>query len=319
MNIDVFNGDADGICALLQLRFADPVEALLVTGVKRDIHLLKRVQAQSGDQVTVLDVSLDKNRAELLALLEQQVEVFYVDHHQAGEIPQHRRLTTLIDTDANVCTSLLVDQYLQQRFSAWAVVGAFGDNLEQTALQTARHLHLSAHQLQQLRQLGTCINYNGYGASIEDLYFAPEYLYRQLSAYSDPWACIAECSTIFSQLQAGYVSDMAQAEQTVAEYQNKKVAVFVLPDAKWSRRVSGVWSNQLVNQYPERAHAVLTHNQQGGYVVSVRAPLSKQVGADQVCSRFGGGGRKTAAGINNLETKELERFIELFDRQYSSE
>jgi len=36
--IDVFNGDADGICALHQLRLAEPVESTLVTGVKRDIN-----------------------------------------------------------------------------------------------------------------------------------------------------------------------------------------------------------------------------------------------------------------------------------------
>ena len=45
MNYDVFNGDADGICALLQLRLAEPREAQLVTGVKRDINLLSRVEA----------------------------------------------------------------------------------------------------------------------------------------------------------------------------------------------------------------------------------------------------------------------------------
>ncbi len=42
---DVFNGDADGICALLQLRLANPLESILVTGVKRDIRLLQRVDA----------------------------------------------------------------------------------------------------------------------------------------------------------------------------------------------------------------------------------------------------------------------------------
>lgn len=46
MNIDIFNGDADGICALIQLRLAYPAEAQLVTGVKRDIVLLSRVSVQ---------------------------------------------------------------------------------------------------------------------------------------------------------------------------------------------------------------------------------------------------------------------------------
>ena len=65
---DVFNGDADGICALHQLRLAAPRESRLVTGAKRDIELLARVVAQPGDSVTVLDVSLDRNRAGLLRL-----------------------------------------------------------------------------------------------------------------------------------------------------------------------------------------------------------------------------------------------------------
>ncbi len=58
MQIDVFNGDADGICALIQLRLAKPVEAKLITGVKRDIQLLEQVMVQAHDSVTVLDISL---------------------------------------------------------------------------------------------------------------------------------------------------------------------------------------------------------------------------------------------------------------------
>ncbi len=60
-----FNGDADGLCALQQLRLVDPRAAKLVTGVKRDIELLQRVDAGAGDQVMVLDVSLDQNRGDL--------------------------------------------------------------------------------------------------------------------------------------------------------------------------------------------------------------------------------------------------------------
>ena len=69
--IDVFNGDADGICALTQLRNATPADSVLVTGVKRDIALLEKVDARAGDQVTVLDVSLDKNREGLRKVLER--------------------------------------------------------------------------------------------------------------------------------------------------------------------------------------------------------------------------------------------------------
>ena len=60
-----FNGDADGLCALQQLRLVEAQQATLVTGVKRDIALLRRIQGQAGDAVTVLDVSLHQNREDL--------------------------------------------------------------------------------------------------------------------------------------------------------------------------------------------------------------------------------------------------------------
>ncbi len=317
MNFDVFNGDADGICALLQLRLAEPLDSTLVTGVKRDISLLKRVDAQAGDKVTVLDISLDKNRQPLLDLLEKKVEIFYVDHHQAGEIPAHPKLQALINTDTNVCTGLLVDQYLNHRFTAWAVTAAFGDNLAESAILAAQRLNLSPERIGILKQLGICLNYNGYGSSIEDLHFAPHDLYRYLYGYKSPFDFIADRADIYRCLLDGYAGDMALASQTVAEYQTEKVAVFILPDEKWARRVGGVWSNDLANLNPDRAHAVLSFNAQGGYLVSVRAPLNNKRGADELCSQFpGGGGRKAAAGINHLPVDRLEAFITAFIGQY---
>ncbi|MCB1829773.1 MAG: acetyltransferase, partial [Gammaproteobacteria bacterium] len=91
-DIDVFNGDADGICALQQLRLAQPCQSTLVTGVKRDISLLQQVEGGAGDHITVLDISLDKNREALVRLLAQGARLSYYDHHYAGEIPIHSRL-----------------------------------------------------------------------------------------------------------------------------------------------------------------------------------------------------------------------------------
>lgn len=112
-DFDVFNGDADGICALLQLRFAEPRDAQLVTGVKRDIDLLKKVQPQSGDRITVLDVSLDKNRDDLERVLACGAQVFYVDHHFAGKVPASASLKSLINEAPDVCTSVLINHYLR--------------------------------------------------------------------------------------------------------------------------------------------------------------------------------------------------------------
>ena len=110
MHYDVFNGDADGIIALLQLRLSKnkpyPKESILITGVKRDISLLKRVEVETATSVTVLDVSLEKNSEALRHLLKNEVSVFYVDHHRAGDIPSSECLKTIINTDANTCTSV---------------------------------------------------------------------------------------------------------------------------------------------------------------------------------------------------------------------
>jgi len=199
---DVFNGDADGICALHQVRMANPVQSTLVTGVKRDINLLKKVQtAASGDQVLVLDISLDKNREDITRLLDLHVDIQYFDHHFAGDIPVDTHLQANINTDPNTCTSLLVNEHLKQRYLPWAVTGAFGDNLHQSAKTAATPLALSQTQLDQLALLGTCINYNGYGASLEDLLFSPDDLYCKISHYENPFEFMQTdetCQTLIS-------------------------------------------------------------------------------------------------------------------------
>lgn len=317
MHIDVFNGDADGICALVQLRLACPAEATLVTGIKRDIELLKPLSVQPGDQVTVLDISLEKNRPALDRILAQGASVFYVDHHQAGEIPEHPRLKTLINTDANICTSLLVDQHLDGKYRAWAVTAAFGDNLIDSAEQAAKTLALSASDLKKLNDLGVCINYNGYGANIADLHFAPDALFRELVAYASPFDFMADNAATYERLLTGYAEDMAQALQIKPEYQTATVGVYILPDVAWARRISGVFGNELANQAPERAHAVLSFTPQNDYQVSVRAPLTNKTGADSLCGAFPtGGGRKSAAGINHLPLDQLAAFISAFEQTY---
>ena len=314
---DVFNGDADGICALQQLRLAKPLQNTLVTGVKRDISLLERVQAKSGDQITVLDVSLDKNRAALDKLLQQGAEILYFDHHFAGDIPQHPGLQTHIDTTATVCTSLLVDQYLEGKYRAWAVTAAFGDNLHDSAKEAAKELQLDSNQLESLENLGTYLNYNGYGSAIEDLHFHPADLYQKLQPYEDPLQFIAE-DMAFKQLQDGYNNDMENTENLQAEIETEKNAVFILPNAPWARRVSGVFSNELARKFPDRAHALLTLKKDGGYVVSVRAPIATKTGADVLCRQFEtGGGRQAAAGVNHLPENDTEMFIEKFQQAFS--
>ena len=316
--IDCFNGDADGICALTQLRLAHPAESQLITGVKRDIKLLDRVLAQAGDQVTALDISLDKNRVGLERVLESGASVFYCDHHFAGDIPEHSNLDALINTSAEVCTSLLINQRLNSQYLEWAVVGTFGDNLKKSARGLAKSLELGSSELEQLENLGIYLNYNGYGAAIEDLYFHPADLFKLTSKHTSAFGFMRDDSDTFNTLESGYHEDMSKASAIKPVFDNQCVAVFELPNQAWARRVSGVYGNDLANQTPSKAHAVITQREQGGYVVSVRAPLDNKQGADQVCRQFEtGGGRAAAAGINVLEPSNVDRFIQVFSDFYS--
>jgi hypothetical protein len=315
-NYDVFNGDADGICALQQLRLQAPREATLISGLKRDIDLLQRVDAQSGDVITVLDVSLDKNREAVVVALAIGARVFYADHHFPGEIPQHELLDCHIDVTADTCTSLIVNNLLGNAQARWAVVGAFGDNFDQPATELGQTIGLDAASLEQMQQLGICLNYNGYGFELDDLLFHPIELYRLLQPYADPLEFIAN-EPGYANLLAQYEDDMARARTFNADSTSAAGAVYLLPNEGWAKRIVGVMGNDLAKQYPDRAHALLVDMGDDHHRVSVRAPYNRKDGADELCRQFpSGGGRKAAAGINALAQDSVANFIERFDLQF---
>ncbi|EOX3960795.1 DHH family phosphoesterase [Vibrio alginolyticus] len=318
MNYDIFNGDADGIIALLQLRLADPVDAQLITGVKRDIKLVEKVDVQAGDELTVLDISMEKNMAGLEQALAQGAHVFYADHHKAGDIPQHGNLDAHIDLDANMCTALIVDKLLDGRFYDWAITAAYGDNMIAKADELANNAGLSQQQKAQLKELGTLINYNGYGSKVEDLHFHPAELYRALLKYTSPFEAIEDKASPYYQLQSAYQQDMEVALAVPAMHESGKLKLFELPNTAASRRISGVYGNWLANQTPDSAHAVLTENSDGTYTVSLRAPLNNKQGAVAVCGQFPtGGGREAAAGINALSKDDVNAFIDAVETYYA--
>lgn len=312
---DIFNGDADGICALHQLRLAEPRPAVLVTGVKRDIALLDRVTVARGDELTVLDVALDRNRDALTRALDGGARVRWFDHHFPGTIPQHPALQAFIDTDADVCTSLIVDRHLGGRYRAWAVVAAFGDNLDAAARRAAQPLQLEADALHRLQELGECLNYNAYGESVEDLHYHPADLYTTLARYHDPFDFIIG-EPVFEALRTACADDLALAASVTPAFQTGNCVSFVLPAAAWSRRICGLFANRLAHDHPTNAHAVMIRSA-GGYVVSVRAPVSRPEGADELCGKFGGGGRKAAGGIDLLPEADVDRFYTEFQKMYS--
>jgi hypothetical protein len=121
----------------------------------------------------------------------------------------------------------------------------------------------------------------------------------------------------FEKLKSGYREDMAAAATLEPMHSRERIAVFLLPDAPWARRVSGVFSNDLATENPHRAHAVVTEKANGNYLVSVRAPLSNKRGAAELCMKFAtGGGRAAAAGINDLPRDALDAFIASFGETY---
>ena len=105
--VDVFNGDADGICALQQMRLVEPVDSELVTGVKRDISLVSRVT--DAKNVLVLDISLDKNRQDIKRLLTEGSTIRYFDHHYAGDIPEHENFASFINTEKNITFFIITE------------------------------------------------------------------------------------------------------------------------------------------------------------------------------------------------------------------
>jgi len=200
---DIFNGDADGLCSLIQIRLAEPLESKLITGVKRDTGLVRLASAAPGSVVTVLDISFDTNRDDVFRLLEAGARVRYFDHHFAGAIPRHDALEATIDTASNVCTSLLVNRFLGGSHAAWAVVGAFGDNLHEPAFALAQQAALSQADCENLRRLGQLLNYNGYGARVEELHCHPADLFRRLIDFPDPRHVLNSCNE-FRGLANGY-------------------------------------------------------------------------------------------------------------------
>lgn len=319
MHFDVFNGDADGIIALHQFRLQTPQpEAILVTGVKRDIKLLDKIEDVQNTTIAVFDISLDSNRVSLLKLLDQGNEVIYADHHFAGKIPETNQLTVHIDPSPTVCTSLIIDQLLQGKHRAWAVAAAYGDNLHDSAQKAAATISLSSEQLAKLRELGELLNYNGYGADLNDLHFTPDALYQALHPYDDPFSFIEESDDLAT-LRHGFTEDMALAMEQKELDSGNTNRVYTFPNASWSRRVAGVFSNLRARERKDAAHVLIVENDDSTLRISVRAPLNNRKNADTLCLAFPtGGGRTAAAGINKLPAEMLDDFLERFHSTYPS-
>jgi hypothetical protein len=244
-------------------------------------------------------------------LLATSCSVFYGDHHFPGdELPELPEFKALIDTQPTTCTSLLVDQHLGGRFHNWAIAASFGDNLNAEGKELAAKARLSPEQTEALKTLGVCINYNGYGSTIDDLHFHPADLYREFVKFADPLELIASAPNARQQLRDGYEADMVQGLAAPVLTESASSLVVKLPDKAWARRVTGVLGNELANRNPDKACAIVIEKADNTWLVSIRAPLNSRTGADEVARHFPtGGGRKAAAGISALPAAQLDEFL----------
>lgn len=320
VSCDVFNGDADGIFALHQYRLKHPPAGAvrLITGVKRDIKLLDKIADISNSSIFVFDISMAANQSSLTKLINQNNQIVYFDHHRADPIQSHTNLRSFIDPSPNTCTSIIVSLSLHQSVSPWAIAAAFGDNIHEVAYRCGKESNLSEKDIGRLRELGELFNYNGYGLTPDDLHFHPAELYGRLAPYDDPLEFL-NGDNLIETLREGYREDMEAASKAQQLDIPGPHRAYILDDAPWSRRVSGVFSNSKARERQHSAHAVITENSDGSLRVSVRAPLSNRRGADTLCCQFPtGGGRAAAAGINTLAPEDLDRFLEVFSCHFSS-
>lgn len=272
-----YNGDADGICSMVQWGLVHGVDGNRVTGVKRDIELLDRIDPSKGDEVIVMDISLARNHSMAQKFAQNGANITWFDHHLAGE--NIESISAHIDTSDNVCTARIVEQHLGVE-SSWAQVALHGDGL-------SKHSSIPEY-----KELGELLNYNGYGADLTDLHFHPDDLMMLCLESKTPEQFML--STAFVKLKEGFDSDMSNADSIV-----EKDGFFLLPNEAWARRVVGVMAHR-INEKGTGPH-VIAIDKGSTFQVSIRG----KNGIGELCAMFGGGGRATAGGIDNLPKAEI--------------
>lgn len=311
---DLFNGDADGLCSLHQYRLHFPRDTHVISGLKRDVQLLRHVTEHHDSYITVFDVSHKSNIEYIEPTMSRNNKITWFDHHEAGMYSASVFFRMNLDTSPTTCTSLIVDDYIGGTHRAWALVGMYGDNLDSEIDQ--HNPGFSKTQLEILKTLGRTLNYNGYGVEESDLTMPPDMVYHDMKQYESPFDYY-EQSTSFSIIHDQMLVDQQQLSQSEIVHESNTGKVILLPDSKSSARYSGVYSNQLVNDNPDQAFVVLTTLDQDTYRVSIRAPKTTPYGASKLASQFDtGGGREKAAGINQLNKHQLPDLIEKFEQQF---
>ena len=211
---------------------------------------------------------------------------------------------------------LLVDERYAHGANGALVALQRGGTLAPSA--ATRILSNLVAEVESLRRLGVVMNYNGYGNTEADLYYKPADLFRLAVPHKSPFEFMAEQATVYDTLVKGYNDDMCKALRIEPYKRDVTSTMIMLPNRRWARRVSGVLGNELANRYPKCAHAIITAlpNQVDRFQISIRSPKNNPTGAHELARIFGGGGRKVAAGINDINRSELDNFWDEFKARY---
>lgn len=313
---DLFNGDADGIVSLHQYRMHFPQHSHLITGVKRDVELLRHVTTVTNSCVTVFDVSHKTNKEHARQVLANNNRLVWFDHHQAGMYIPDDNMSMNIDSSPSCCTSMLVDTHVDGLYRPWAIVGAYGDNLHDVVKEMCPLAYLDAHKLSMLQEIGETLNYNGYGNVESDLTVHPKDVYIDLSKYESPFDYRNQ-SLVYDKIFHQKCMDSRELETSDVLHQCDAGKIILLPDSKASVRFSGIYSNRLSLNNPDQAFVILTSVDADTYRVSIRAPYNRPYGACSLAENFTtGGGREKAAGVNTLPKNKLKLLISLFEQQF---
>ena len=313
---DIFNGDADGLCSLQQMRLHQPRYAELITGVKRDTQLLKHLDFKNGDSLDIFDIGIDQNLDELSRALKMGAVVRWFDHHATQFGSKHPRLEMYLDFRPQVCTSLIVNSYLLGKYAKWALVGCYGDSLDQAGDSLAQTIGISAIERNNLRKLGIILNYNSYGEKLSDLHISPSDLYHILSEYNEPIDFFNR-ENIVKEIEYIMQADLTRGLcQTIQSKGNTQWVV--LSDKKWARRISGLLANELMKKRPHCVNMVILEKE-NGFLVSLRRPVGHRFPISQIANKYAsGGGRAEAAGINLLGKSQLISLINDLNKAYNN-
>ncbi len=316
----LFNGDADGIIAQHLLYLSGIRPGLRITGMKRDLALLRRLPESFHGEVHVLDIGFKANAKDAEAFLARRAgNLTWYDHHESGPLIVAPEFKAHIHPTRGQCTGLIVNAVLGHRYDLWAATAAFGDNQVASAQAILARHALSEADTSALRQMGEALNYNAYG-EVGDALHTPLSVAQKLEAYDHPLICFRE-SGLFEGLAGQLAQDEAQASALMPWRLQGNAQVYLVPDAPWARRYGATWMNRLVQKHSDQAFAIFQERSDGTYLASLRAPQSGPYAtwsAASFAEKYpSGGGRVQAAGINALPAQSLNDCAEAFLRSFA--